>query len=70
MAILISSSGYNPSTSTSVIYELNGPAIVASILLTGSMNSLLLVPPLIYLQWICIGAFAKLIASHWKMKAD
>ncbi len=66
MAFLVSNSGYNPSTSTSVIYELNGPAIIASIILTGSMKSFILVPPLIYLQWISIGIFAKLVASQIK----
>ncbi len=63
MAVLVSNWGFNPSTTTSVIYELNGPAIVMSILLTGSVKSFVLVPPLIYLQWIFIGAFAKFVAN-------
>lgn len=66
MALLVSSSGFDPGTSTSMVYDLNGPAIIASILLTGSMKSFALVPPLIYLQWISIGAFAKFVASHAK----
>ena len=72
MACLISMAGYEPSSPArfSFIYELNGPAIVASIVLTGSMKSFLLVPPLIYLQWISIGAFAKLIASHFTLETD
>ena len=70
MAFLVSNAGYNHSTSTSVIYELNGPAIIASIILTGSMKSFILVPPLIYLQWISIGIFDKLVASQIKLKTD
>ena len=70
MALLVSNAGYNPGTSTSFVYELNGPAIVASVLFTGSLRSFLLVPPLIYLQWISIGLLAKLIASHISLKSD
>jgi hypothetical protein len=50
---------------------LNLPALVVSRILAGPLyQSFVLVPPLVYLQWIFIGAFAKLIASHFKLKTD
>ena len=60
--------GYN--SFAALVHDLNAPAIAASILLTGSYKMTLLIPPFIYLQWIFIGAFAKLIASHLKPKTD
>jgi len=53
-----------------LIRYVNIPALMASFILTRSIYSFALVPPLIYLQWIFIGALAKLIASHIKLKTD
>lgn len=48
----------------SVTFALNLPALAVSRILTGPLlQNFILVPPLVYLQWILIGAFAKLIAS-------
>lgn len=47
------------------------PALIVSRILAGPLyQSFVLVPLLIYLQWIFIGAFAKLIAYHVKPKTD
>jgi hypothetical protein len=51
-----------------VIRDLNAPAIVASVVLTRSMTSFILIPPLIYLQWIFIGGFAKFLAAKLKAR--
>ncbi|MGD9561800.1 MAG: hypothetical protein AB7F88_06230 [Pyrinomonadaceae bacterium] len=67
MAVLVSTGGFNPGSSTSFVYELNGPAIVVSVLLTGSMKSFSVVPPLIYLQWISIGTVSRFIANTIRM---
>lgn len=53
-----------------IFRDLNAPALVVSFVVTRSMASFVLIPPLVYLQWIFIGAFAKLIASHLKPKTD
>lgn len=58
------------SDTVQIFRDLNAPALVASFLFTRSMASFALIPPLVYLQWIFIGAFAKLIASHLKPKTD
>lgn len=59
----------NPSGTWAV--SLNLPALVMSRILAGPIyQSFILVPPLVYLQWIFIGAFAKSIASHLKPKTD
>lgn len=48
----------------SLTMALNLPALVVSRVLTGPLyQNFVLVPPLVYLQWIFIGAFAKFIAS-------
>lgn len=62
MAVIVSTTGFNLNAQTNFVYELNAPAIVFSVLLTGSMKSFILIPPLIYLQWISIGALAKFAA--------
>ncbi len=56
--------------SVQIFRDLNAPALVVSFVVTRSMASFVLIPPLVYLQWIFIGAFAKLIASHLKPKTD
>ncbi len=46
---------------------LNLPAITVSRVLAGPLkHNFALVPPLVYLQWILIGAFAKFVASHFR----
>jgi hypothetical protein len=60
--------GYNDLAA--LVHDLNGPAIAASILLTGSFKMTLLIPPFIYLQWILIGAFAKFVGLHTKSATD
>ena len=50
---------------------LNLPALAAARIFAGPLyQSFVLVPPLVYLQWIFIGAFARLIASRIELKAD
>ena len=50
---------------------LNLPALVTARILAGPLyQSFALVPPLIYLQWIFIGAFARLMASRIELKTD
>lgn len=50
--------------------SLNLPALVSSrILVSRPSEVFLFIPPLVYLQWISIGAVAKLIASRWKPEA-
>jgi len=50
--------------------SLNLPALVSSRLLVSQPSDMFLfVPPLVYLQWIAIGAFAKSIACYLKPKA-
>lgn len=52
-----------------LIAAANLPALVASwILVPQPLHKFAFVPPLIYLQWILIGAFAKLIASRVELK--
>ncbi len=49
-----------------LVHKLNAPAFIASVIVTGSFKMTLLVPLLIYLQWIFIGAFAKFVAFHMR----
>jgi hypothetical protein len=50
---------------------LNLPALVASRIIAGPLHqSFALVPPLVYLQWIFIGAFAKFVGLLAKPTAD
>ena len=50
---------------------LNLPALVLSRVLVFQLSdAFVFIPPFIYLQWILIGAFAKFIASQFKLKAD
>lgn len=58
------------SESVQIFRDLNAPALVVSFVLTRSMASFALIPPLVYLQWIFIGAFAKFAASLIKPKTD
>lgn len=51
-------------------HDLNAPAIAVSILLTGSYKMTMLIPPLIYCQWIIIGAFAKFVGLHGQSRND
>ena len=44
--------------------DLSLPATLASFVLVGRADSNLLIPPLIYLQWIFIGWLAHMIARH------
>jgi hypothetical protein len=60
--------GYN--SFAMLVHELNAPAIIGSIMLTGSYKMTMLIPPLIYLQWIFIGAFAKFVGLLAKPTAD
>lgn len=57
-----------PSDFIQLFRDLNAPALITSVVLTRSMASFALIPPLVYLQWIFIGAFAKFIAFHIKPK--
>lgn len=50
---------------------LNLPAFAAARIMAGPLyHSFAIVPPLVYLQWIFIGVFAKLIASRIKPRVD
>ncbi|MGD9588789.1 MAG: hypothetical protein AB7Q37_03080 [Pyrinomonadaceae bacterium] len=50
--------------------SLNLPALGSSRLLVSRPSDMFLfTPPLVYLQWIAIGAFAKSIACYLKLKA-
>lgn len=64
MALIGSYESFQPGAFADLVCDLNRPAIIASVILMRSMDSALLVPPLIYLQWIFIGAFAKFVAFH------
>lgn len=56
---------------TRLTIALNLPALVLSRILSGPIyQTFALVPPLIYLQWIFIGAFAKFVASRTRPAAD
>jgi len=53
-----------------LVISLNLPALVLSRILAAQYSDMFIfIPPLVYLQWITIGALAKLIASRWKTKA-
>lgn len=70
MAIVLS---YRPARSSAIVelfYDLNVPAMITSIIMMRSFDSDLLLPPLIYLQWIAIVAFAKFVAFHAKSSVD
>ena len=60
--------GYNDFAA--LVHDLNAPAMAASIFLTRSFEMTLLVPVLIYLQWIFIAGFAKFIATAIKPATD
>jgi len=49
--------------------DLNAPAILIASILIGKSAGLVL-PPLIYLQWIFIGGFAKAMAREIKSEVD
>jgi hypothetical protein len=52
-----------------LITAINLPALAASwLLVPRPFRTFLLVPPLVYLQWIFIRAFAKMIAYHIRLK--
>lgn len=56
---------------TRLTIALNLPAFLLSRILAGPIyQTFALVPPLIYLQWIFIGAFAKFVASRMRPTAD
>ncbi len=61
---------FQPGAFADLVCDLNRPAIIASIILTRSMTSAVIIPPLIYLQWIFIGAFARFIAVHARLTID
>lgn len=61
---------FQPSAIADTVCDLNRPAIIASIILTRSMTSAVIIPPLIYLQWIFIGAFARFISVHARPTID
>lgn len=59
----------NPVSKLAILVNL--PAFVAArILVSRTTEAFAFIPPFIYLQWIFIGALAKLIASQWKPKTD
>lgn len=49
---------------TMLVHQANAPAILASIGITGSNEMSLVMPPLVYLQWILVVAFAKFLRFH------
>jgi hypothetical protein len=48
------------------VYDLNRPAILASQALGGEFTAILFILQFVYLQWILIGGFAKVIAQRLK----
>lgn len=57
---------FRPDDYTKLICDLNAPAVIASVILTGKLGSFALIPPLVYLQWIFIGWLAKAIARQYR----
>ncbi len=49
---------------TMLVHQANAPAILASIGITGSNEMSFFIPPLVYLQWILVVAFAKFLRFH------
>lgn len=60
---------YRFSTAFTLVAMLDLPALAASWFLS-PLRPFALIPPFVYLQWIFIGAFAKLVASRIELKAD
>jgi hypothetical protein len=54
---------------TILICDLNAPAVIGSVILTGKLGSFALLPPLVYLQWIFIGWLAKTLARYYRPEA-
>ncbi len=49
---------------TMLVHQANAPAILAAIGITGSNEMSVLMPPLIYMQWIFVAAFARSIRFY------
>lgn len=64
MALVGSYASFRPGGYADLVCDLNLPAILASMILMRSTDAAALVPPLIYLQWIFIAAFAKFVSYH------
>ncbi|HMQ04402.1 MAG TPA: hypothetical protein PKD26_10840 [Pyrinomonadaceae bacterium] len=70
MAIILSFRPVRSSTFVELIYGLNMPALITSHILPPFIHPDVSIPPLIYLQWIAIVAFAKFVAYHAGSSAD
>ena len=58
-----------PSSKLAAMLKL--PAFAAARIMAGPLyHSFAIVPPLVYLQWILIGGFARMIASRVKPRVD
>lgn len=66
IAMIGSYGSFQPGGFANIVCDLNRPAILTSIVLMRSFDSAAAVPPLVYLQWIFIGAFAKFVAFHFR----
>lgn len=68
-AMLVAASFAELTSAGRLTIVLNLPALLIARILEGPLHqSSVLVPPLVYLQWIFIGAFAKLIAARLEFK--
>ena len=63
LAFVESTLSLRPEGYDKLVCDLNGPAVVASVILTGKLTSFALIPPLVYLQWVFIGWMARRIAA-------
>ena len=54
---------FRPGAYEQLVCDLNAPAVLASVILTGKLTSFALLPPLVYLQRISIASVARIIAA-------